>query len=92
MKETGEIIYIFVAGDSLTFHRGSGFWTRDRDNKYSCGLMWSGGWWYYNCLYANLNGIYRPTAKTPPSDGVIWKDFTGFRESLKRTEMKIRPT
>ncbi|XP_025078919.1 ficolin-2-like [Pomacea canaliculata] len=79
------------AGDSLTYHKGHEFLTPDRDSEYKCASGRHGAWWYDNCFYSNLNGIYRPTATTPHADGIIWLSFAGYDNSLKRTEMKIRP-
>jgi len=78
-------------GDSLTYHRGRKFSTRDQDNDAvsdSCAVMYKGGWWYGSCHLSNLNGQYNNTAKRK---GVNWFDWLGFYYSLRFTEMKIRP-
>ncbi|KAL9974471.1 hypothetical protein ACROYT_G011505 [Oculina patagonica] len=72
------------AGDSLDHHRGQPFSTRDQDNDNwsgNCASKWHGAWWYNKCYHSNLNGFYR--------GDVIW--FGWKKESLKRTEIKIRP-
>ena len=49
------------AGDSLRYHSGRPFSTKDKDpNPLSihCAKAYQGGWWYKNCYKANLNGLY----------------------------------
>ena len=33
------------AGDSLTYHNGQPFSTKDRDNNCNCAVTYSGAWW-----------------------------------------------
>lgn len=50
-----------VSGDSLTYHSGCLFSTKDRDPTpfiTRCAMSYRGGWWYKNCHEANLNGQY----------------------------------
>ena len=79
------------AGDSLIYHNGRKFSTRDRDNDLhdgSCAVEFSGAWWYYNCYYSNLNGLYLNEYNVR---GVIWYFFRASN-SLKVTEMKLKIT
>ncbi|XP_077981303.1 fibrinogen C domain-containing protein 1-like [Glandiceps talaboti] len=80
------------AGDSLRWHNGMFFSTRDRDNDMhsssNCAEYFTGAWWYIHCYHSNLNGQY--LAGQISSDGVTWRDWKVF-ESLKHVEMKIRP-
>ncbi|XP_071180483.1 fibrinogen-like protein A [Mytilus edulis] len=54
------------AGDSLEYHNGQAFTTKDRDNdpwthisyNKNCGIYCQGAWWYKSCSNSNLNGIY----------------------------------
>jgi len=81
-------------GDSLTWHVGQKFSTRDQDNDAasgSCAVRWKGGWWYKNCHYSNLNGPYLNGTHTSYADSVIWKEWKGYYYSLRLTEMKIKP-
>ena len=83
------------AGDSLSAHFGQRFSTRDRDQDTGtthCARTRKGGWWYHACHDANLNGPY--LAGRTPKDvyGVNWPTWRGWRYSLKKVEMKIRPT
>ncbi|ELK23404.1 Tenascin-X [Myotis davidii] len=56
--------YHGTAGDSMSYHSGSVFSARDRDPNnllISCAVSYRGAWWYRNCHYANLNGLYGST-------------------------------
>ena len=83
-----------TAGDSLKHHNGQEFSTKDRDNdgqsSYHCSQHFKGGWWYRACHFANLNGLYYHRARHD-STGVTWWDWKNKQESLKKSEMKIRP-
>ena len=45
--------YTGDAGDSLRYHMGSYFTTKDRDNdaevKTNCAILFTGAWWYKFC-------------------------------------------
>lgn len=48
----------------MSYHSGSVFSARDRDPNnllISCAVSYRGAWWYRNCHYANLNGLYGST-------------------------------
>ena len=90
--------YSGTAGDSLTLvgsygpHDGSRFTTRDQDNDAdyrNCAQAYTGAWWYHNCHYANLNGIYHGRTVSY-ADGVNWYTWKGYSYSLKFSEMKLR--
>lgn len=52
---------LFVLGDSLSYHHGRPFSTKDKDNDNAvtnCALSYKGAWWYKNCHRVNLNGKY----------------------------------
>ncbi|XP_068729501.1 ficolin-2-like [Montipora capricornis] len=75
--------YSGTAGDSLGYHRGHTFTTKDRDNdnhSRNCALTHKGAWWYNRCHNSNLNGLYQK--------GMIWYHW---KNDVKRSEMKIRP-
>ena len=82
------------AGDSFGHHNGDQFSTRDRENDIlwsgNCAQGFKGGWWYNNCYYANLNGLYYGGAHSSNGDGVAWLTWKGYYYSLKFTEMKLR--
>lgn len=48
----------------MSYHSGSVFSARNRDpnnSLISCAVSYRGAWWYRNCHYANLNGLYGST-------------------------------
>lgn len=65
-RETGENPGVqadqpLPAGDAMSYHSGSVFSTRDHDPNrliISCAVSYRGAWWYHNCHFANLNGMY----------------------------------
>ncbi|XP_066020134.1 microfibril-associated glycoprotein 4-like isoform X2 [Pocillopora verrucosa] len=83
------------SGDSLAFHRGMPFTTRDQENDdhvdHNCAIKFKGAWWYKECHRSNLNGLYLRGNHSTYADGVNWHHWKGHYYSLKRTEMKIRP-
>ncbi|XP_051999443.1 mucin-4 [Xyrauchen texanus] len=84
--------YSGTAGDSMRYHNGRPFSTKDKDpNTLSihCAKAYFGGWWYKNCYKANLNGLY---AAFSNNKGVVWIDWKGKDASIPFTEMKLRPS
>mgnify|MGYP000226482362 FL=1 len=80
-----------TAGDSLSYHHGMAFSTKDKDNDRnggSCAVTFKGAWWYRNCLRSNLNGRY---PRGGNSGRVTWLDWKNNQYSMKRAEMKIKP-
>ncbi|KAK3551288.1 hypothetical protein QTP70_013945 [Hemibagrus guttatus] len=83
--------YSGTAGDSMRYHNGCPFSTKDKDpsiNNVQCAKNYMGGWWYKNCYKANLNGVYATFSK---DQGVVWIDWKGKDISLPFTEMRLRP-
>ena len=68
------------------------FSTKERDNDLSsvnCAVRHKGGWWYNQCSWANLNGVYYGGEYSSQyGDGVKWVTLRGQFYSFKRTEMK----
>ncbi|CAH3173729.1 unnamed protein product, partial [Porites evermanni] len=87
--------YFGTAGDSLSYHRGIAFSTKDQDNDHtpytSCAKKFKGAWWYKRCHESNLNGLYRRGYHHEYAVGVNWKAWKGYHHSFKRAEMKIKP-
>ena len=87
--------YSGTAGDSFGKTNGLRFTTIDQDNdnyrRGSCSKLFHGAWWYDTCHETNLNGKYLNGPHSTYADGIEWKSFRGYRNSLKATEMKIRP-
>ena len=75
------------------------FSTIDRDNDRrdpctNCAYTDQGGWWYYNCDGANLNGRHQPTdlpGTRPLRQRLVWKNNGGQYDVYTHSEMKIRP-
>ena len=83
------------AGDSLQYNVNQQFWTRDRDNDgrfdVSCGEQQQGPWWYGEyCGDSSLNGRYLGRDGYDVT-GIWWYSWKKL-QSLKKTELKIRPT
>merc|ERR1719188_862193 len=83
--------------DSLTYHKGQQFTTRDRDNDgsswYNCAVDEKGAWWYAGsgtfCGDSNLNGLYKKGVKND-YETVYWYYWKNKYESLKSTKMMVR--
>ena len=77
-------------GDSLAYHNGYKFSTKDNDNDphpYHCAVIRFGAWWYYGCQFSNLNGHYGDDER---AKGINWHHWKGRSYSLPFTEMKVR--
>ena len=81
--------YDGTAGDSLSYHTGRQFSTRDRDNdphsSLNCAERYTGAWWFAKCASSALNGKWG--AGSPK--GPLWNTFAS-NSPLSFTEMKIR--
>lgn len=81
--------YRGTAGDSLQWHDGKMFSTRDQDHdtwaQVNCAAQHRGAWWYADCFSCNLNGEWDEDYPT----GVIWWGINSSK-SLYSSEMKIR--
>ncbi|XP_010792845.1 tenascin-like [Notothenia coriiceps] len=83
--------YTGTAGDSMRYHNGRPFSTRDKDTDplgIHCARAYMGGWWYKNCYKTNLNGLHGINSN---NQGVVWIDWKGKDSSIAFTEMKFRP-
>jgi len=86
-----------TAGDSLSFHNGEAFSTKDKDNDSHqaehCSQTYKGGWWYKNCHDSNLNGKWYDNgvlADPSVNDGIIWEDWISDTYSLKTSVIAVR--
>ncbi|KAM9501333.1 tenascin-R [Clarias gariepinus] len=83
--------YNGTAGDSLSYHHGRPFSTKDKDNDNAvtnCAHAYKGAWWYKNCHRVNLNGKY---GESRHSQGINWHMWKGHEFSIPFVEMKTRP-
>ncbi|XP_050190300.1 ficolin-1-like isoform X2 [Myiozetetes cayanensis] len=88
------IHFLTSLGDSLSYHRDMPFSTTDQDNdmsSFNCATEYKGAWWYNDCHYSNLNGMYWMGVHGSYADGINWKTGKEYHYSYKRTEMKFRP-
>ena len=79
--------------DSLSYHKGHPFSTKDRDNDANsgqCANSYKGGWWYNTCHHSNLNGINYDYEKKD-STSMCWNTFGKSYASLKSIKMAIKP-
>ena len=91
---------IGAAGDSMTrrySNNGMQFSTFDRDNDGHTGINCAaspyrdGAWWYSNCGYSNLNGLYSDGQSN--SRGFTWNYFNATASSshtLRYSDMKLK--
>ncbi|XP_019645249.1 PREDICTED: uncharacterized protein LOC109485993 [Branchiostoma belcheri] len=88
---------------TITHHsiNGKMFTTKDQDNDgndVNCGATFGpSGWWFPpSCGLALLNGQYLTGCSSSSSctsaQGIVWKNWLGYRYSLKKTVMMIRPS
>uniref|UniRef100_H2Z1Z2 Fibrinogen C-terminal domain-containing protein n=1 Tax=Ciona savignyi TaxID=51511 RepID=H2Z1Z2_CIOSA len=78
--------------DSLSYHNGQPFSTKDVDNDSqdsNCAEFFHGAWWYKGCHQSN-NGEYL-RCQTTTSRAASWGAFNGLHYSMKFIEMKFRP-
>ncbi|XP_063436555.1 microfibril-associated glycoprotein 4-like [Mytilus trossulus] len=81
------------AGNSLAYHNGMMFSTKDQDNdvrSFNCAESCQGAWWYKSCHHTNLNGEYLGGPHEYFHKGMKWKAWKGDYYSLKSTKMMIK--
>ena len=81
------------AGDSMAYHNGMKFTTKDNDNDAgsdgNCAEQWNGGWWYNVCHRVNLNGLY-PATSNRDAAYMGWKAIHGAYGDVFYSEIKIK--
>ncbi|XP_065275063.1 ficolin-2-like [Emys orbicularis] len=92
----GDFLGGTAGSDSLTPHKDMPFSTRDHDkdlgsNTQNCAAIYKGAWWYKDCHWPNLTGMYLAGAHASFADGVNWRTGKGYNYSYKQSEMKFRP-
>ncbi len=77
------------AGDALEYHNNMQFTTKDRENdahdRVNCAENCRGAWWYVDCFYSNLNGLYGSAG----TRAMAWRQWKGL-QSLKSSTMMLR--
>ncbi|XP_059160751.1 fibroleukin-like [Physella acuta] len=75
----------------LSYHDGMKFSTFDTDNDLrsdlNCAQVGRGGWWYRDCKYVYLNGVWRTT---DAGTGIIWNELSSDGPFVDSVEMKVR--
>lgn len=87
------------AKDAMSYYDGQMFSTPDNDQDKSrsshCKEIFAGynsGWWFKDCVYTNLNGLYYEDGPNRNAqDGIIWRTWLGSSYSMKTTVIAIRP-
>ena len=80
------------AGDSLSYHNGRLFSTKDRDHDLdgkNCAAHYSGAWWYNKCHHSNLNGLYPVDGQVDPKY-MTWKSLANSFGRIIFSELKLR--
>lgn len=94
---SGCLVFTRHTGDSLKYHNGQAFTTKDRDNdkwksvkhKNNCGIYRQSAWWHGDgCGYSNLTGTYIKGGQNS-HNGMFWYHWKGIH-SLKSSSMMIR--
>nr|XP_049465389.1 angiopoietin-related protein 7-like [Anopheles coluzzii] len=85
--------YTGTAGDSLLYHKGKKFSTKDRDNDpwqtTDCANQCQGGWWYGFCAHTNLNGM---RIDNVTEESMTWFHYNKSWQGMARSRMLIRET
>jgi hypothetical protein len=91
--------FYFIIGDSLEYHNGQKFSTKDNDNvsnnKKSCATVYKGGWWYNKCHHANLNGLYLNGTYSEYATGMDLNEWKGHQysyEHINDDEAELKDT
>ena len=90
-KSNDSFLHIGTAEDSLSYHKGEKFSTKDVDNDVSsdhCAQNWRGAWWFNDCCHSHLNGEYLHSQSGHFGvKGIFW----GNSHSYKAAEMEVGP-
>ena len=89
-------VVCFFKGDAMIvgskkYHVNKQFSTFDADHDLhrneNCAQSYKGGWWYNDCHFANLNGVYRNKGHA----GMDWRPGHQTPTTMAFIEMKFRP-
>ena len=81
------------AGDSLIYHNGMWFTTKDRDQDEwpkNCANENRGAWWYNECQYSSLNGVFPGKTLVKKVTYMSWYYLNHHYGGIIFSEMKIR--
>ncbi|XP_069140960.1 ficolin-1-A-like [Argopecten irradians] len=85
-----------VSYDALGQHNDNSFTTFDKDNDnhfaINCAEYYKGGWWYSDCHYTNLNGLYIVDDGSTHVNSMVWGNFSrvDIGAPLKKSKMMIK--
>jgi len=87
-----------LGGDSMQYHNGRPFGTRDRENGQcwlGCANQYKGAWWYGCCHVSNLNGIWAdPNGMRTKAWATmaVWYHFPGhsYTRTFQSITMMVR--
>merc|ERR1712150_322395 len=85
--------YNGTAGDGLSYHKNRQFTTYDRDNDaagYNCAERRHGAWWFGNCCYSELNGLWGDRRSSHVENGLYWSNRGPDPLHVNYSEMKVR--
>ena len=82
------------AGDSMLYHNGMKFSTKDQDNNMSsrnCAEYFQGAWWFNSCYMSHLNGRH-PSATVAYETKMLisWRSFLYINGGWMLSEMKLK--
>lgn len=90
------------AGDSLRFHNGEPFSTKDHDTRKHpsyCPQTFDSGWWFTKCFMVLLTGVHGEAIYDRADGGIKWAgpnrqspDGFGRYGPIKEAYMLVRPT
>ena len=82
------------AGDSMAYHNGRKFSTKDRDNddiNGSCAGYFQGAWWHKACYHSHLNARHPNAAETyDEKEYISWLTLNWKYGGWTMSEMKLR--
>ena len=66
-------------------------WDNDNDKNYhwNCAEFLKGGWWYYECFYSSVNGLFY-NKSNPNPDHMSWPNWGQFYGGITFSEMKVK--
>ena len=66
-------------------------WDNDQNIFGNCANLHGGAWWYKNCAWSNLNGIFPKGGIVSNWKYMLWYHWKNKQGDIKFSEMKTRP-